>query len=204
MLTLVIAEAALELIPPSLVTHPVIVKSAKKRGKSPEKILLDSNFHHAAMKRLTNAQKRGRPDIIHITLLCALESVVNKQGDLRVYIHTRNDNIIHVNSKTRIPRSYNRFCGLFEKLLEEGSVQNLLSMEKKELRTFLEGLPGEKVVMHQKGEPLVLARDITCIVGGFPHGDFAAELPYPRYCISTENLSAWTVVNELVVRYELL
>lgn len=201
---MVIAEAALELIPPSLVDHPVIVKSAKKRGKSPEKILLDSNFHHAAMKGLKNAQKRGRPDIIHIALLCALESVVNKQGNLKVYIHTQNDSIIHVNSKTRIPRSYNRFCGLFEKLLEEGSVQNLLSVEKKGLHTFLEGLPGKKAVMHQKGKPLVLVRDITCVVGGFPHGDFAAELPYPQYRISTENLTAWTVVNELVVRYELL
>lgn len=201
---MVIAEAALELIPPSLVDHPVIVKSARKRGKSPEKILLDSNFHHAAMKGLKNAQKRGRPDIIHIALLCALESVVNKQGDLKVYIHTRNDSIIHVNSKTRIPRSYNRFCGLFEKLLEEGSVKNLLSVEKKELHTFLEGLPGKKAVMHQKGKPSVLVRDITCVVGGFPHGDFAAELPYPQYCISTENLTAWAVVNELVVRYELL
>jgi rRNA pseudouridine-1189 N-methylase Emg1 (Nep1/Mra1 family) len=38
MFTLVNAEAALELTAPSLITQPIIVKSAKKRGKPSEKI----------------------------------------------------------------------------------------------------------------------------------------------------------------------
>ena len=204
MLTLVIAEAALELVPASLVDHPVIVKSAKKRGKNPESILLDSNFHHTAMKNLEDAYRRGRPDIVHFVLLCALESVVNKQGELDLYVHTRNDEIIHVNAKTRIPRSYNRFCGLMEQLLEKKVVKDLFCVEKMSLLEFLDALPGEKVVMHGEGAPLVLKRDITCVVGGFPHGDFFTELVYPRCQITDLQLPAWTVVNELLVRYELL
>lgn len=204
MLTLVIAESALELVPQSIVDHPVIVKSAQKRGKLPEKILLDSNFHHAAMRNLRSAHKRGRPDIVHVALLCALESVVNKQGLLNVYVHTWNDDIISVNPETRIPRSYNRFCGLIEDLFEKGSVKDLLRVEKKLLNPFLERLPGKKVVMHEKGDFLHLERDLVCVVGGFPHGDFETELPYPRSRISSENLTAWTVVSELTVRYELL
>lgn len=203
MLTLVIAEAALELVPASLVDHPVIVKSAKKRRKEPGKILLDSNFHHAAMRNLKDAYRRGRPDIVHVVLLCALESVVNKRGELNLYIHTRNDEIIHVDPEIRIPRSYNRFCGLMEQLLEKKTI-NLLYVEERSLLEFLETLPDEKVVMHREGAPVVLKKDIACVVGGFPHGDFCTTLTYPRYRITDKYLPAWTVVNELVVRYELL
>lgn len=203
MLTLVIAEAELELVPASIARHPVVVDSARKRGKPPEKMLLDSNFHHTAVRTLLEAERRGRPDIVHIVLLCALESIANKRGDLTLYIHTRNDDIIHVNPKTRIPRSYNRFCGLMEQLLEKGSLDDLFSVEKRSLTDFLKALPGEKVVMHEDGSPFTMKKDMTCIVGGFPHGDFHVPLPYPKYSIWNERLTAWTVVNELLVRYEL-
>lgn len=204
MLTLVIAEAALELVPASLCGHPVIVKSAKKRGKPPESMLLDSNFHHVAMRMLEDAHRRGRPDIVHVVLLCALESVLNKQGGLTLYLHTRNDEVIFIDPETRIPRSYNRFCGLMEQLLEKGAVKDFLRVEKEGLLHLLEDMPGEKVVMHYKGDSLTLKEDITCIVGGFPHGDFFTELPYPRMKIIDAHLPAWTVVNELLVRYEFL
>ncbi|MGD2249448.1 MAG: 16S rRNA methyltransferase [Candidatus Methanofastidiosia archaeon] len=204
MLTLVIAEAALEVVPKSLVTHPVIVKSAKKRGKPPQKILLDSNYHHSAMKTLKDAQKRGRPDIVHVSLLCALESVVNKRGDLNVYVHTYNDDIIYINPETRIPRSYNRFCGLMEKLFETGSIKRLLSVQKKSLNNFLEELPGGIVIMEKGGQVIPLKKDMICVVGGFPHGTFTNELPYDKMGISNFQLTAWSVINELVVRYEFL
>ncbi|MBU7017619.1 MAG: 16S rRNA methyltransferase [Theionarchaea archaeon] len=204
MLTLVIAEAALERVPASICDHPLIIKSARKRGKPPEKMLLDSNFHHTAMQSLRDAPKRGRPDILHIILLCALESVTNRQGNLSTYIHTRNDEIITINPRTRIPRSYNRFCGLMEQLLETGCAANLLHMEKKSLFGFLSNLPGQKIVLDYKGNPLNLQKDVICIVGGFPHGDFENALPYPRMQVIGNPLPAWTVVNELLVRYEFL
>jgi rRNA small subunit pseudouridine methyltransferase Nep1 len=204
MLTLVIAEAAVECVPASLCDHPVIVRSAKKRGKSPGNILLDSNFHHAAMKPLKDCHKRGRPDITHVVLLCALESVLNKNGKLTLYIHTRNDEIVYVNPHTRIPRSYNRFCGLMEQLLKEKTIKDLMHIQKKSLLDFLDALPGEKVVMHREGGLFIPKKDVTCIIGGFPHGDFDTEFLYPKMRIADLKLPAWTVVNEVVVRYELL
>lgn len=204
MLTLVIAEAALELVPESLVNHPIIIKSAQKRGKLPHKILLDSNYHHAAMKKLKDARKRGRPDIVHVSLLCALESVVCKRGNLTVYVHTYNDDIIYVNSETRIPRSYNRFCGLMEKLFETGSIKKLLSVKKKPLTNFLKELSGEIVIMEEGGQLATLKKDMVCVVGGFPHGTFSNKLSYPKMGISDFQLTAWSVINELTVRYELL
>ncbi len=203
MLTLVLAEAALELVPVSIADHPVIVKSAQKRGKPPEKMLLDSNFHHRAMSQLKDSRKRGRPDIVHVVLLCALESVLNKQGELDLYIHTRNDDIIYVNNKIRIPRSYNRFCGLIEQLFEKKSL-DLLRIKKQPLLEFLDALPGEKMVMERGGNPLMVKKDVVCVIGGFPHGDFSTEFPYPTYEVCDMPLTAWTVVTELIVRYELL
>jgi rRNA small subunit pseudouridine methyltransferase Nep1 len=204
MLTLVIGEAALELVPLSIANHPVILRSARKRGKPPETMLLDSNFHHAAMKDLDDAARRGRPDIIHVILLCALESVAAKKGDLSLYIHTYNDYCIRVNPETRIPRSFNRFCGLIEQLLEKGSIQTFMSIEEKSLKEILEGLPGEKMILERGGNPFAVHEDAVCVVGGFPHGDFVTELPYPRFEITEYHLSAWTVVNEILVRYEFL
>ncbi|MBU7042426.1 MAG: 16S rRNA methyltransferase [Theionarchaea archaeon] len=204
MLTLVIAEAELELIPPSLYHHPVIRRSAQKRKKSPQHILLDSNFHHKALNNLPEGYRRGRPDIIHVTLLCMLESILNKEGHLTCYIHTRNDEIISIDAKTRIPRSYNRFCGLMEQVLREGAINELLHIEYMSLSALLETLPGKKVLMHRKGEYLELSPHMVCIIGGFPHGDFHAQLPYPSCTLSSHSLSAWTVATELTVRYELL
>jgi rRNA small subunit pseudouridine methyltransferase Nep1 len=204
MLTLVVAEAELELIPPSIHNHPVIKKSAQKRGKPPQNMLLDSNFHHTAMKELREGYRRGRPDIIHITLLCVLESILNKQGDLTCYIHTRNDEIITVDSQIRIPRSYNRFCGLMEQLLKEGSIGDLLQVEHQPLPQFLTQLPGEKVLLQKEGTPLEIVSGMVGIIGGFPHGDFHAQIPYPSCTLSPHTLSAWAVATELVVRYELL
>jgi rRNA small subunit pseudouridine methyltransferase Nep1 len=204
MLTLVIGEAALELVPLSIANHPVILRSARKRGKPPETMLLDSNFHHAAMKDLDDAARRGRPDIVHVILLCALESVAAKKGDLALYIHTYNDYCIWVNPETRIPRSFNRFCGLFEQLLEKGSIQSFMTMEEKSLKEILEDLPGEKMILERGGSPFAVVEDAVCVVGGFPHGDFLTELPYPKFEITEYHLPAWTVVNEILVRYELL
>ncbi|MBU7013631.1 MAG: 16S rRNA methyltransferase [Theionarchaea archaeon] len=204
MLTLVIGEAALELVPLSIANHPVILRSARKRGKPPGTMLLDSNFHHAAMRNLDDAARRGRPDIVHVVLLCALESVAARQGNLTLYIHTYGNHCIWVNPETRIPRSFNRFCGLFEQLLEKGSVQTLMSVEEKSLTELLEDLPGEKMVMERGGSPFSIQKDAVCVVGGFPHGDFMTDLPFPRFRITEYHLPAWTVVNEILVRYELL
>lgn len=122
MLTLVLAEAELELVPHGLLHHPAVIGHARQRGKQPERILLDSNYHHAAMATLPEGRRRGRPDLAHLFLLTALESIANKKGLLKVIIHTRNDEMIRVHPETRIMRNYERFLGLMEQLFETYAV----------------------------------------------------------------------------------
>ncbi|NJE10000.1 16S rRNA methyltransferase [Thermococcus sp. MAR1] len=215
MLHLVIAEAELELAPKSIVDHPAIVNHAKRRGKKPEEILLDATYHHSAIKKLPDGERRGRPDIVHVCLLNALESIANKENLLRVYVHTRNDEVIYIKPETRIPRNYNRFIGLMESLFKNRAVPRdleLLRIEEKSLGELVEELnPDGVFVMHEDGESIkpgnfgkVLSglQNPLVVVGGFPHGDFRSKIPGKKISLYKEPLMAWTVVNEIIVNFE--
>lgn len=41
-----------------------------------------------------------------------LDSPLNRADLLQIYIHTVNNVLIEVNPQTRIPRTFDRFCGL--------------------------------------------------------------------------------------------
>ncbi|WP_297478683.1 16S rRNA methyltransferase [Thermococcus sp.] len=215
MLHLVIADSELELVPKSIVEHPAVVNYARRRGKKPEEVILDSSYHHSALKKLEDGDRRGRPDIVHICLLNALESIANREGKLRVYVHTRNDEVIYIKPETRLPRNYNRFLGLMESLFKRGVVPKdlgLLRLEEKTLEELIGEIdPDEVFVMHERGE-LIRPRDFgktlaelknpLVIVGGFPHGDFRSPVEGRKVSLYHEPLMAWTVVNEVLVNFE--
>jgi rRNA small subunit pseudouridine methyltransferase Nep1 len=222
MLTLVLAEAEIERIPAELLTHPTIVTHARQRGKQPVCILLDSNYHHAAMNKLSEGRRRGRPDITHLFLLTALESIVNKQGQLNVMVHTRNNDLILIDPKTRIMRNYERFLGLIEQLFEQQVVPEkkhpLLTLKQDiSLSQAIEDVQSDIVIaLSKEGRLIILPeyfkelkkqkkRHILCVIGGFPSGSFHSDID----AITTERLSlfpemipAWTVANEILVNYE--
>lgn len=222
MLTIVIAEAELETIPRSVWNHPVITSYAKQHGKKPGMLLLDSNFHHNAMKKLNDWKRRGRPDIIHIVLLNLLESIVNKKNDLKIIIHTRNNEAIYIAPETRLMRNYTRFVGLFEQLFEKKKIQaedktllevkenkyleKIIDEEKKDL-VLVFSANGKKVKLSNYFDNLKKKghENILCVVGGFPHGDFhndISEKSDDTISIFNEELMAWSVVNEITVNYE--
>ena len=49
-------------------------------------------------------------------LLMLMDSPLNRAGLLQVYIHTEKNALIEINPQTRIPRTFERFCGLMGKL----------------------------------------------------------------------------------------
>ncbi|WP_456421330.1 16S rRNA methyltransferase [Thermococcus sp.] len=215
MLHLVIAEAELELVPEEIADHPAVVNYARKRGKKPNEVILEGSYHHSALKKLPDGTRRGRPDIVHVCLLNALESIANKENLLRVYVHTRNDEVVYIKPETRLPRNYNRFLGLMESLFKKGAVPKdleLLKLEEKSLGKLIAEIgPDEVFIMHEEGK-LVKPRDFgrvlaelenpLVIVGGFPHGDFRSEVRGKRVSLYREPLMAWTIVNEIIVNLE--
>ena len=214
MLNIVLADCDLELVPDELAGHPVVRSYSKKRGKQTKKILLDDNYHHQAIrKRFPHSDeelRRGRPDIVHFNMVYILDSVANKEGKVRLYIHTRNGNVITVNPQLRIPRSFPRFVGVMEKLLVEGVIKSdqgevLLEMEKKmKLADLLSRLGSDKVVgLSPKGERLdlggLLQGDVSVVVGGFSKGDFLSKFaPDVWISVHDEELTSWAVVAEVM------
>ncbi len=219
LLTFILAESALETIPQSLWTHPVIKRYAKKHEKPPKFLLLDRSYHHAAMKGLKESEKRGRPDIVHFALLEALGSPLNKEGLLRVFVHTINDHVISVNPEARLPKNYNRFVGLFEQLFQLGTIPPtgpvLLRLECQTLSQLLrETEPHYVMAFSTQGSPKTLEKAVSklkvkerpaVIIGGFPHGDFSeatVKLADEVVCVDVEILEVWTLISRVIYEYE--
>ena len=215
MLTLVLADAELERVPAEIQRHPSVRSSAKKRGRSPSTILLDSSFHHPALRKVPDGERRGRPDIVHIVLVVALDSILNLEGGLRVSVHTRNNDAIQFAPETRIPKNYTRFVGLMEDLFERGAVPEenpLIHLDRGvTLGQLLAKLDGEAWAFADSAEPLDLATEfprhggnLVAVIGGFPHGDFlspVAEICKRVVSIHPTPLKAWTTAAEVLIAY---
>jgi len=217
-LVLILADTELELVPEELANHPSIVKNARKRGKTPSKILLDISLHRSAFGDSSDVERRGRPDIAYFVLTLCLDSIANAEGKLTTLIHTRNDDLIEVSPKLRPPKRYNRFVGLMEDLFDKGAVP-----EGKPLLTITRNMTLEKVLekcnpkttvcLSPDGEPADLVtlfndveETVACLVGGFPEGDFtspAKELSDRVLSISPHLLKVWTVASNILVSYNL-
>jgi len=189
MLHVVIADSELETVPAEIANHRVIKWHARKRGRKPTELILNSSLHHAAMSRLRDRERRGRPDIVHFCLLTVLDSPLNMEGLMRVYVHTRNDKIIRIDPTVNLPRMYHRFEGLMEQLFLIGAVppeKPLLTIDEGSLAELVYeiGAP-RKIVMIETGERKSIEElfkdftresEVCVIVGGFPHGDFLSDV----------------------------
>jgi len=220
-LKLLLLEAALETIPPAIVNHPAVVKSAIKRRKKPAEIILDSSIHYHAMKKLPRAEKRGRPDIVHIALLEALESPLCRERMLEAYVYTIEGHAIFIDPITRIPKNYNRFIGLMEQLFKlsrvpPGGKEPLMYIKTIKLMDLLkETRASGLIILSEKCEyrslntvvEKALKENLAIGIGAFPHGDFEDEtLKHANYCYSIygEPLTTHIVVSRVLASAEKL
>lgn len=215
MMHLILGDAELELVPKEIQGHPAVVKHAKSRRKRPSNVILDATYHHQAIRSKygAEAERRGRPDIVHFFLMNAQESILNKEGKLRVYVHTRNNEVIFIEPETRLPKSYPRFVGLMENLLHNGCVPNcdspLMRMEKMSLKSLVEEIGEKTIVLSESGKRVdwksyEIPEDVTVIIGGFPSGDFLSNVSFANEIISIypETLMAWVAAYEVIAKYE--
>ncbi len=204
-------EASIEPVPPSLWKHPVIVANAKRRGKSPERILLDDSKHHYAMKYLEDREKRGRPDIVHQCLLLLLDSKMGREVD--VFVHTIRGEIIRIDPETRLPRNLNRFIGLMEDLFVKTRIEaegkTLVELTELSLRDVV---AGRRVLLLREGgrkDDLgkLLDEGVAICIGAFPHGDFSQDTlnalhPYRVVSFGPEPHTSLYVTAKVVCEYE--
>ena len=220
MLHLVLVEAALEAVPPGLIGHPSVRRNAKRRKKPPGETLLNRSLHHAAMNRIPDAHKRGRPDITNICLLEALGSPLNREGRLSTWIHTFGGYSIEVSPEARLPRDCNRFNSLVEQLFVHGEVppeadKPLMKLTQQGLEALKEEIsPTLTVALTSHGEPsdleavasrLASEEAPAVFIGAFPHGSMAEEtlaLADEAISVYPEPLEAWVVTSRLIYEYE--
>ncbi|MCL4330019.1 MAG: 16S rRNA methyltransferase [Candidatus Thermoplasmatota archaeon] len=219
MINLIIADSELETVPPEMLDDYAIRKMAKQSGKRAGEMLLDSNFMHAAIERHFpgKSTRFGRPDIFYLLLNVAMDSITNRRGHLRVYIHTKHDEIISVDRGVRLPKSYNRFAGLMEDLFRKRKIESggkeLLSIRKGTLKDAVISTGADANIILAPGpgrsrpmEFLSRKGTLNVIIGGFTEGDYASDISEmgEKFSIFEDELTIWTVASEILVSYEIL
>ena len=217
MLTIILAESSLELIPNQMYNHPSVISYSKKFKKPISGTLLDNSWHFGAMKGLDNEIKRGRPDIIHLTLLSLCTSPGFYQNKIKVFVHTMNDEIISINNKTHLPKSYHRFQGLIEKLFLTKKIESedeiLMEIESSTLSQLISKIkPTQVIGFTTKGKKTTFEKLIktieenSCVlIGGFQKGHFSKEtekIIEQSFSIHNSSLESHLVASRFVYEYE--
>lgn len=187
-LVILLMESSLETIPKELLGDPVIIRDARRMRREPRYLILDRARHHSAMIKLSNAEKRGRPDIIHQALLTIQSSLLVRNGFIKTYIHTIGNVIIDVDPEVRPPRNYNNFIGLMSQLFKEGrvppvgkplfkilggDVKYVFNVERPDRKILLDDVKGREITMGDFINYLMSFRVPLIMIGGFPRGSFS-------------------------------
>ena len=217
MLTLVIAESSLETVPDELENHPSVVSYCRKNKKKYSEVLLDNSWHFAAMKGIKNEIKRGRPDIIHLTLLATCNTPLFQKNKLAIFVHTINDKVISISDNVRLPKSYHRFQGLVEKLFKNKKIDTdgtvLLELNDMTLEELLSKIQPDQVIgFSTEGEKSTfedtskIINENSCIViGGFQKGHFNQKTSKQfseLRSIYPDSLESHVVASRILYEYE--
>ncbi|PIO68241.1 hypothetical protein TELCIR_09974, partial [Teladorsagia circumcincta] len=74
--------------------------------------ILCSDRHSNFLRKNKKDPAEYRPDILHQCLLNLLDSPLNRAGQLQVFFRTNKNVLVRVSPQCRIPRTFDRFCGL--------------------------------------------------------------------------------------------
>ena len=217
MISLVIAESALELIPKKLRNHPSVTSHAKKLQKKSSEILLDNSWHFGAMKGITDEFKRGRPDLVHLCILEATTIPLYKKNQIKIFIHTIDDHVIYLGENVNIPKSYHRFEGLVEKLFLEKTIKSnekvLLEIKENTISDLIDEInPSQVIGFSTQGKENSfenvasnLPENCCLVIGGFQKGHFSENVLNQMdqlVSIGDSPLEAHTVIGRILYEYE--
>ncbi len=226
MLHIILLDCALELMPRELTSLKQIQKHAARRGKKPNELLLDQTYHGQSMTKLSDSERRGRPDITYLSLMSILETPLCKEGLLSVHLHLQDGQMIEIQPDVRLPRNYDRFVGLMEQLLLMGRVPPqgdsflhfvemsledlLLKLKTRSTKalTLLAIEGGQKTSSETLRTMLPNDQSIPVIagIGAYPHGDLSEEIVTlfdTHLELDREVMMAWHVCAELLWTYSL-
>ena len=232
-----IVDSAIEIIPESVFIK--LINSKKKYHDKEEiknlkrKPLLDSAIHHQWMTELKNHNKRGRPDIIHRTLLAIQDSPFISENQVDIVVETHNGILVWLIQGIRLPRNYKRFCELWAQVLTSESVslntiykhvmKDVGSFQGKWLikvespfKTFLTlwnpswtsilELGGEQISLNNLADKIIQQPRPAVLVGGFQNGKLAQRIYHSTeiiYQIFQRSLSTSAIVSRVLTSLEI-
>ena len=185
--------------------------------KKSSEILLDNSWHFAAMKGIEDEIKRGRPDLVHLCMLEATTIPLYKKNQIKIFIHTIDDNVIYLGENVNIPKSYHRFEGLIEKLFLEKTIKSnnniLLEIKENSFLDLIDEINPSKVIgfstlgeQHSfEGAVSHLPENCCLVIGGFQKGHFSDDIQN-RFdhliSINDSSFEAHVVLARILYEYE--
>lgn len=152
------------------------------------------------------------------------DSPLNKAGLLQVYIRSKNNVLIEINPKCRIPRTFKRFCGLFSKLKNIKKAQLLIkykirASESSEVllkvikNPITDHLPlnapiistNEKsrlVDIDEYAKSLNNGKPVVMVVGAISQGDVEIDYNQDTISVSSYPLSASVCCGKIACAFE--
>lgn len=186
-----------------------------KVGKNYE--LLNCDRHKQQIVKMKKDPSECRPDILHQCLLMLFDSPLNRANLLQVYVHTLKNVLIEINPQTRIPRTFDRFCGLMVQLLHKLNIraadtsQKLLKIIKNPITDHLPvGCPKYTSSFH--AEKVMNVRDfaneqdpnqpIVIVIGAMAKGSVDCGYTDKMVSISNYPLSAAITCSKFCTAFE--
>ena len=184
-----------------------------KDKKNPE--LITSDTHRTLIKKMGKSFEDYRPDVLHQCLLNLFESPLNKAGMLQVFIRTKENVLIEISPKTKIPRTIKRFNGLMGQLLNKYRIRAMNSSEvlfKIIKNPVTQYIPfGCPIISTNEKSSLVKLDDyvnklksnnVAFIVGAISKGDINVDYMTESISISSFPLTAGIVCSKICNAFE--
>ncbi len=184
-----------------------------KDKKNPE--LIASDTHRNLIKKMGKSFEDYRPDVLHQCLLNLFESPLNKAGMLQVYIRTKENVLIEISPKTKIPRTIKRFNGLMGQLLMKyriramNSSEVLLKVIKNPVTQYIPfGCPiistneKSKLIKLEEYANNLKSNNVAFIVGAISKGDVNVDYMTDTVSISNFPLTAGIVCSRICDAFE--
>ncbi len=226
MLTIILHNASLELVNENTcdIQHMSIVNDSKRRGKNPNELLLDISVHQSSILP-DKLPFSGRPDLVHIFLLQYHHIMKilpdEMKANIKLYVHTKNEQIFFVPQSWRVPVNYIRFRGLMEKFLFEQGIKITeelqLLLEESNLQFFIEKINPDKIInLTEKGVKTNILNQVLLnyikgsdhtmiLIGGYQKGEIALQTkikrPIENIQLIERPTTAWMILNILFTRF---
>ncbi|KAL3994856.1 Ribosomal RNA small subunit methyltransferase NEP1 [Acanthocheilonema viteae] len=179
-------------------------------------VILSSDKHANFIRNQKKDPADFRPDILHQCLLMLLDSPLNRADLLQIYVHTANNILIEVNPQIRIPRTFDRFCGLMVQLLHKLSIRaadssvKLLKVIRNPVTIHLPTGCRKVLASYQASEYMTCRqfaesadnKPIAVVIGGFAKGKATVDYTEEEVKLSNFPLSAALTCSKLTSSFE--